>query len=46
VTPDYDALVDTERGLISREIFVNERVFEDELERLFTRAWLFVGTRV
>jgi phenylpropionate dioxygenase-like ring-hydroxylating dioxygenase large terminal subunit len=43
VTLDYDALVDTERGLISREIFVNERVFDDEMERLFTRAWLFVG---
>ncbi|HEY5340931.1 MAG TPA: aromatic ring-hydroxylating dioxygenase subunit alpha [Candidatus Aquilonibacter sp.] len=43
MTLDYDALVDTERGLISREIFVNERIFEDELEQLFTRAWLFVG---
>ncbi|HUJ77365.1 MAG TPA: aromatic ring-hydroxylating dioxygenase subunit alpha [bacterium] len=42
--PDtYDALVDTERGLISREIFVSEGVFREELERIFTRAWLFIG---
>lgn len=40
---DYDALVDDERGLISREIFVSEEIYRDELEHLFSRAWLFVG---
>ena len=38
-----DRLVDTERGIISREIFVNDGIFAEELEKLFARAWLFVG---
>lgn len=40
---DLDTLVDTENGVISRELFVNPDIFEAELERVFTRAWLFVG---
>src|SRR5207248_6245304 len=36
-------LVDTETGQISREIFVNEQIYAEELERVFVRAWLFVG---
>jgi len=36
-------LVDLKVGQISREIFVNEEIYQQELERLFTRAWLFVG---
>ena len=36
-------LVDAERGVISREIFVNDGIFAEELEKLFARAWLFVG---
>ena len=36
-------LVDSGRGIISREIFVNDRIFADEQEKLFARAWLFVG---
>ncbi|WP_424137879.1 aromatic ring-hydroxylating oxygenase subunit alpha [Roseomonas chloroacetimidivorans] len=35
--------VDTNRGFISRDIFVDPRVYQLELEKLFTRAWLFVG---
>jgi phenylpropionate dioxygenase-like ring-hydroxylating dioxygenase large terminal subunit len=38
-----DRLVDTERGIVSREIFVNDGIFAEELEKLFARAWLFVG---
>ena len=30
-------------GQISREIFVNEAIYQEELERVFARAWLFVG---
>ena len=37
------SLVDAERGIISREIFVNDGIFAEELEKLFARAWLFVG---
>ena len=36
-------LVDLDSGLVSREIFVSEEVYRQELEKLFTRAWLFVG---
>ena len=38
-----DQLIDTQRGLISREIFVSPEFHKEELEKLFTRAWLFVG---
>jgi phenylpropionate dioxygenase-like ring-hydroxylating dioxygenase large terminal subunit len=37
------ALVDLATGQVSREIFVNETIYEEELERVFARAWLFVG---
>lgn len=40
---DIDQLVQSERGLISRELFVNEDLFQEELKKVFTRAWLFVG---
>lgn len=36
-------LVDVAAGQISREIFVNEALYAQELERVFARAWLFVG---
>src|SRR6476660_7630340 len=36
-------LVDMATGQISREIFVNDEIYQEELERVFTRAWLFVG---
>jgi len=36
-------LVDLDRGVISREIFVNEAIYQQEQERIFARVWLFVG---
>src|SRR5487761_2748158 len=36
-------LVDVRAGHISREIFVNGEIYQEELERVFARAWLFVG---
>ena len=36
-------LVDLGKGQISREIFVNDEIYAQEQERLFARAWLFVG---
>src|ERR1700719_3326862 len=36
-------MVDLKAGQISREIFVSEAIYQVELERGFTRAWLFVG---
>lgn len=39
----YNRMVDPKSGVISREIFSDKDVFQEELERVFTRAWLFVG---
>ena len=36
-------LPDIEQGIVSRDIFVNREIYAVELEKLFTRAWLFVG---
>ena len=40
---NYDKLIDTDHGMISREIFSAKAIFDEELEKVFTRAWLFVG---
>lgn len=37
------SLVDVGGGEISREIFVNESIYRQEQERIFARAWLYVG---
>jgi len=39
----HHELVDAKNGRISREIFVSEQIFQEELENLFTRCWLFIG---
>ncbi len=39
----YNRMVDPKSGVISREIFSDKDVFQEELEKVFTRAWLFVG---
>ena len=36
-------LVNLDEGLISREIYVNEEIYKQELEQVFARAWLFIG---
>src|SRR6202040_1678494 len=35
--------IDAERGTISREIYVNPDIFEQEMEQIFQRCWLFLG---
>ncbi|MEB2400159.1 MAG: aromatic ring-hydroxylating dioxygenase subunit alpha [Alcaligenaceae bacterium] len=40
---NYNTLVDPDNGLIGREIFSNKQIFDEELEKVFTRSWLFVG---
>jgi phenylpropionate dioxygenase-like ring-hydroxylating dioxygenase large terminal subunit len=37
------AWVDTENGTVSREIFVSDNIFEQEMKNVFSRAWLMVG---
>lgn len=36
-------LVDAQRGLASRRVYGDAAVFDLEMERIFTRAWCFVG---
>jgi phenylpropionate dioxygenase-like ring-hydroxylating dioxygenase large terminal subunit len=36
-------LVDTEKGLVDRRIFVSEDIYQLELERIFARSWNFVA---
>src|SRR2546425_11557643 len=40
---DLLGLVDVDKGIVSREIFVNEEIYRQEQERMFARAWLFIG---
>jgi phenylpropionate dioxygenase-like ring-hydroxylating dioxygenase large terminal subunit len=43
LSPSIQAMMRPEAGVISREIFVDAEVYQLELKKLFTRAWLFVG---
>ncbi|MDA1036142.1 MAG: Rieske 2Fe-2S domain-containing protein, partial [Chloroflexi bacterium] len=37
------SLIDMEKGTISRDAYVNDDVFEQEMEQIFQRCWLFLG---
>ncbi len=39
---DIRGLVDAEQGLVSRRIFIEQEIYEQELEQLFARCWLFL----
>ncbi len=43
VQSDLAAMVDVDNGVISRKIFTSTDIYRQELERIFTKAWLFVG---
>ena len=43
ITLPLNQMIDAQRGVISREIFVSPDVYREEQEKLFARAWLFVG---
>jgi 3-phenylpropionate/trans-cinnamate dioxygenase subunit alpha len=35
--------VDTEHGLLDRQIFFSQEIYQQELERIFARCWLYLG---
>ena len=37
------SLFDTEKSSVSREIYVNEAIYQQELEQIYARCWLFIG---
>ena len=37
------SLMDWDQGIVSREIFVNREIYDQEQEQIFARSWLFVG---
>ena len=39
---DVNSLVDADSGLISRRIFIEDEIYQEELERIFARCWLFL----
>ncbi|MEE3142058.1 MAG: Rieske 2Fe-2S domain-containing protein, partial [Chloroflexota bacterium] len=39
---DVSRLVDGERGLVSRRIFIEQDIYQLELEQIFARCWLFL----
>jgi 3-phenylpropionate/trans-cinnamate dioxygenase subunit alpha len=36
-------LVDTQQGLLDRQIFFSQEIYQQELERIFARCWLYLG---
>ncbi len=37
------SMVDTQHGLIDRRIFFEQDIYQQELEQVFGRSWLFIG---
>ena len=36
-------LVDTAQGLLDRQIFFSQEIYQQELEKIFARCWLYLG---
>src|ERR1700757_5054711 len=39
---NQEQLVDAEKGLVSRRIFIEQEIYEEELGQIFARCWLFL----
>jgi 3-phenylpropionate/trans-cinnamate dioxygenase subunit alpha len=39
---NQEQLVDAEKGLVSRRIFIEQEIYEEELRQIFARCWLFL----
>ena len=39
---DLNGLVDSDNGLVSRRIFIEPEIYEQELTQIFARCWLFL----
>ena len=37
------AIIDPETGKIDRRIFIDQAIYDDEMARIFGRAWLMIG---
>ena len=42
VIANVNSLVDIDRGLISPRIFSENDIYQEELEQIFARCWLFL----
>src|SRR5580704_7830281 len=42
MTAQMSQLVDSDNGLLSRRIFIEPEIYQQELERIFARCWLFL----
>jgi phenylpropionate dioxygenase-like ring-hydroxylating dioxygenase large terminal subunit len=42
MTAELSGLVDTERGIVSRRIFIEPEIYEAEQQRIFARCWLYL----
>ncbi len=42
VASSMRGLVDYEKGFVSRKIFIEQDIYEQELEQIFARCWLFL----
>ncbi len=41
--PVFDDLLDLDNGTISGAIFTDEKIYQEELEQVFARSWLFLA---
>src|SRR4026208_2059408 len=39
---DINALVDADRGLIGRAIYIDPQIYEQECRMVFTRCWMYL----